>query len=139
MPRAGEQILDKYYISKLPEEAKEKDLFYVRPLEKFLVWVSHGTVQLLSRNTVYTQKIHVLWSWNKRLQGKLYRIVGIFRGRKLMRIDQKGAFCGENLRGMLKRLHNGCGMPKISSRNLVVQLQNSWMFSLLNVFRYIYI
>ena len=37
-PEAGERcpvhILDKY-ISKLPSEAKEKNLFYVRPLEKF--------------------------------------------------------------------------------------------------------
>ena len=36
-PEAGERcpvfLLDKY-ISKLPVEAKEKDLFYVRPLEK---------------------------------------------------------------------------------------------------------
>ena len=31
-----------------------------------------------------------------------YRIVGNFRGRKLSRIGSKGAFRGENFRGMLK-------------------------------------
>ena len=32
----------------------------------------------------------------------LYRIAGNFRGRKLSRVGRKGAFCGENIRGMLK-------------------------------------
>ena len=32
----------------------------------------------------------------------IYRIAGNFRGRKLSRISRKGAFHGENFRGMLK-------------------------------------
>ena len=32
----------------------------------------------------------------------IYRIAGNFRGRKLSRIGRKGAFRGENFRGMLK-------------------------------------
>ena len=32
----------------------------------------------------------------------VYRIAGNFRGRKLSRIGGKGAFRGENFRGMLK-------------------------------------
>ena len=39
-----------------------------------------------------------------------YRIVGNFRGIKLTRIGRKGAFCRENVRGMLNWLHNGCGI-----------------------------
>ena len=31
----------------------------------------------------------------------MYRIAGNFRGGKLSRIGRKGAFCGENFRGML--------------------------------------
>ena len=35
-------------------------------------------------------------------QATLYRIAGNFRGRKLSRVGRKGAFHGENFRGMLK-------------------------------------
>ena len=47
------------------------------------------------------------------MQAQRYRIAGNFRGRKLSRIDRKGAFRGENFRGTYWS-HNGCGMPRIS-------------------------
>ena len=50
-------ILDKY-ISKLPEEAKEKDLFYVRPLEKISSlskpWYSSVSIR---QHSLHTKKL----------------------------------------------------------------------------------
>ena len=55
-PKAGERcavrILDQY-ISRLPEEAKEKDLFYVRPLEN---QIRPGTVLFLLASTHCSKK-----------------------------------------------------------------------------------
>ena len=45
-----------------------------------------------------------------------YRIAGIFRGRKLSRISSKGAFCGENFRGMLKLHGHIMGVVRLKFR-----------------------
>ena len=66
-------------------------------------------------------------------------IAGNFRRRKLSQIGRKGAFRGENFRGIWTDCIDGCGILKIWWRKLLqvaVKLRNLWRFSPSKVSRY---
>ena len=100
-------------------------------LNPMLVFVN-GICTHISIHNAQASALFILFPW-------VYCIAGNFQRRILSRISKKWPFCGENFRGMLKRIIGVYGTPQISWRKLsqvVLNPQYLWMFSPSNVFRY---